>query len=70
MEYNLFLVNTIEKVGYLILAKKEKITIFDDKDNIALVATRIKTSYLVNVLTSKKILVLAFSHLILQNNAL
>ncbi len=49
LEYNLLSVGTIEKAGYSILAQKEKMTVFDDKDNVALEATRIGTSYLGNV---------------------
>lgn len=41
LEYNLLSVGTIEKAGYSILVKKEKMTIFDNKKNIALKATRI-----------------------------
>ncbi len=54
LEYSLLSVGTIEKAGYSILAQKRKMTVFDDKDNVALEATRIETSYLVNVPTSGK----------------
>ena len=54
LEYNLLSVGTIEKAGYSIVAQKGKMTVFDDKDNVALEATRIGTSYLVNVPTSGK----------------
>ena len=56
LEHNLLSVGTIEKAGYSILAKKGKMTVFDDKDNVALEATRIGTSYLVNVPGSGRIL--------------
>lgn len=36
LEYNLFLVSIIEKAGYLILVKKKKMIVFDDKDNVTL----------------------------------
>ena len=49
LEYNLLSVGTIEKAGYSILAKKGKMTVSDNIDNVALEATRIRTSYLVNV---------------------
>ena len=52
LEYNLLSVSTIEKSGYLILAKKGKMTVLDNEDNVALEATRIRTSYLVNIPTS------------------
>lgn len=70
LKYNLFSIGTIEKVGYLILDKKGKITIFDNQDNIAFKATRIRTSYLVNVFASEKTLVLAFLHSVLHNHML
>lgn len=60
LKHNLFLVDTIKKGAYLILSKKEKITIFNDKKNIAFEATKIRSSYLINIPTSKKTLVLAF----------
>ena len=56
LEYNLLLVGTIEKANYSILAKKGKMTVFDDKDNVALEAIRVGTSYLANVHASGKIL--------------
>lgn len=66
LEYNLFLVGTIEITNYLILAKK-KITVFDNKDNVAFEATKIEIRYLVNVPASEKTLALAFFHSILHN---
>lgn len=69
LEYNLFSVDIIEKAGYSILAKKRKMIIFDNKDNIAFEAIKIRISYLVNVLISKKTLALAFLYLVLYNNA-
>ena len=69
LEYNLLSVGTIEKAGYSILAKKGKMTVFDDKDNVALEATRIGTSYLVNVPASGRILALASSHSVPHNHA-
>ena len=54
LEYNLLLVGTIEKAGNSILAKKGKMTVFDNKENVALEATRIGTSYLMNVSVSEK----------------
>ena len=59
LKYNLLSVGTIEKASYSILAKKEKMTVFDDKDNVAFEATRIGTSYLVNVPANKKNLALS-----------
>ena len=56
LEYSLLSAGTIEKAGYSILAKKGKMTVCNDKDNVALEATRIGTSYLVNVPASRKIL--------------
>ena len=49
LEYNLLLVGTIEEAGYSALAKNEKITVFDNEDNLALVGTQIATGYLVDV---------------------
>lgn len=43
--------------------------VFDDKDDVALEATRIGTSYLVNVPAGKRILALASSHSVTHNNA-
>lgn len=60
LEYNFFFVSIIEKVGYLILVKKWKIIIFDNRDNIALEAIRIGTNYLLNIFASKKTLALIF----------
>ena len=68
LEYNLLSVGIIEKAGYSILAKKGKMTGFDDKDNVALEATRIGTSYLVNVPASGRILALASSHSVPHNH--
>lgn len=70
LEYNLLLIVIIKKANYLILAKTGKITIFDDKENIALKATRIETSYLINILANKKTSALASLHLILHNHVL
>lgn len=69
LNYNLFLVGIIEKAGYLILTKKGKIKVFNDKDNIAFEAIKIGTSYLVNILDDKEILALASLHLVSLNNA-
>lgn len=69
LEDNLLSVSIIEKVGYLILAKKEKMIVFDNKNNVAFEATRIRTSYLVNILASKKTLALAFLRLVSHNHA-
>lgn len=44
LEHNFLSVGTIEKADYLILVKKRKMTVFDNKDNVALEATRIGTS--------------------------
>lgn len=60
LKYNFFSVSIIEKAEYSILAKNRKIIFYDNKDNVAFEATRIGTSYLVNVSTSKKTLALAF----------
>lgn len=68
VKYNLPLVGTIEKAGYLILTKKRKIKVFNDKDNIAFEAIKIETSYLVNILDDKEILALASLHLVSHNN--
>ncbi len=62
LEYNLLSVGTIEKAWYSILAKNGKMTIHDNKDNVVLEATRIGTSYLVNVPTGKETLALASSY--------
>ncbi len=69
LDYNPFSVGTIEKAGYSILAKNGKRTIHDNKNNVALEATRIGTSYLVNVPASKETLVLASLHSVPNNNA-
>ncbi len=69
LEYNLLSVGTIGKAGYSILAKNGKMTIHDNKDNVALEATGIGTSYLVNVPASKETLTLASSHSVPHNNA-
>ena len=69
LECNLLSVGTIEKAGYSILAKKGKMTVFDNKDNVALEPTRIGTSYLVNVLASERNLALASSRSVLHNHA-
>ena len=69
LEYNLLSVGTIEKAGYLILVKKGEMTVFDDKDNVALEATRIGISYLVNVPASGRISALASSHSVPHNHA-
>lgn len=54
LKYNLFSVGILEKVNFLILAKKKKMTVCNNKNNIALEATRIKTNYLINISISKK----------------
>ena len=54
LEYHLLSVSTIEKAGCSILAKGRKMAVFNDKDNIALEATRVGTSYLVNIPASRK----------------
>ena len=69
LEYNLLSVGTIEKAGYLILAKKGKITVFDNKDNVALEATKIEISYLVNVPARERTLALASSRSVPHNHA-
>ena len=69
LEIDLLSVGTIEKAGYSILAKNGKMTIHDNKDNVALEATRIATSHLVKVPASKEILALASSHSVSHNNA-
>ena len=69
LDYNLFSVGIIEKAGYSILAKKEKIIVFDNKDNVAAEAARIGTSYLVNILASERTLALAFWRLVPHNYA-
>lgn len=69
LEYNLFFVGIIEKASYLILAKKGKMRVFDDKNNVAFEAIRIGISYLVNVLAGKGILVLTSLYLVPHNNA-
>lgn len=70
LKYNLLLVGTIEKATYLILSKKRKITIFNNKENIAFKAAKIRSSYLINILISRKFLVLAFLYLVLYNHTL
>ena len=42
LKYNLLLVDTTKKAGYSILAKKGKMTILDDDDNVALETTRME----------------------------
>ena len=68
LEYNLLSISIIEKADYLILAKKGKMTVSDNKDNITLEATRIRTSYLVNIPTSKRTLALASLYSVPYNN--
>ena len=43
-------------------------TVFDNKDNVALKATKIRINYLVNVPTNKKTLALAFLYSIPHNH--
>ena len=69
LEYNLLSVGTIEIASYSILAKKGKMTVLDDEDIVALEATRIGTSYLVNVPASREILALASSYSVPNNHA-
>lgn len=64
LEYNLFSISIIEKASYLILTKKKKMTVFDNKNNIVFKATKIKTSYLVNIPANKKTLALTSLRLI------
>lgn len=45
LKYNLLLFRIIEKAGYLILAKKEKMRVFDNNNNIVPEFIRIQTSY-------------------------
>ena len=59
LEYNLLPVDIIKKAGYLIIAIKDKMSVFDNKDNVIFEATRIRTSYLINVPASKKNLTLS-----------
>ena len=66
LRYNLLSIGTIEEVGYSILAKNEKIIVFD---KVALEATRIGTSYLVNVLASERTLALASLRSVSYNHA-
>lgn len=70
LKYNFLLIGTIERAGHSILAKKGKMSIFDNKENVTLKATKIGTSYLVNILASKKTLALASLRLVLHNYAL
>ncbi len=44
LEYNLLLVNIIKKVSYSILAKKGKMIVFDNKNNVAFKITRFENS--------------------------
>lgn len=67
LEYNLFSVGTIKKVKYFILAKNEKIRLYNIKNNVAIKAIRIETSYLVNILIAKKTLALSFLYLVLYS---
>ena len=69
LDYNLLSVGTIEKAGYSILAKNRKRTIHENKNNAVLEATRIGTSYLVNVPSNKETLALTSSHSVSNNNA-
>lgn len=67
LKYNLFLIGTIKKAGYLILTKKGKISVLDNKNNVAVEATKIEISYLVNVLAREKTLALAFLYSVPHN---
>ncbi len=49
LEYKFLSVGKIEEAGYQVLDKNEKMTVFDNEDNFALVKTQIKTGYLVDV---------------------
>lgn len=70
LQYNYLSLNIIEKVGYIILAKNEKMIVYNNKDNIIFEAIRIGTSYLINISTNKKTLILASLYLILYINIL
>lgn len=59
LEYDLLSVGTNEKAGYWILAKNGNMIVCDIKDNVAIEASWIGTSYLVNVPASKETLALA-----------
>lgn len=65
--YKLLLISIIQKNNYLILAKKEKITVFNNKNKFTLKATKIRISYLVNILVRKIFLALAFLYLVPYN---
>lgn len=62
LEYNFLSVGIINKAGYSILIKKEKMTVLYSNDNIDLETTKIGTSYLVNVSVSERTLTLACLH--------
>lgn len=66
LKYNLFSVAIIEKINYGILTKKNKIIVFNNKNNITLEIIRITISYLINVFVSNKILAFLF-FLLLKN---
>lgn len=68
LEYNLLLIHIIKKAGYLILAQKKKITVFNNKNNVTFKVTRIGISYLINILASKRTLILAFLHLVFHSH--
>lgn len=65
LKHNLFSINIIEKADYLILAKKEKIIVFNYKNNIIFEIIKIGISYFVNIFASRRNLVL-FSILLLK----
>lgn len=52
------------------ISQKWKIIVFDNKKIIVFEAIKIRTNYLVNILTNKKTLALTFLYLVLYNQAL
>ena len=68
-KYNLFLVSTIKEAAYPLMPKNEKIIVFDNKNNVALVETYIRTSYLIYVLCHECYQALSFSCSLSQNRA-
>ena len=62
LESNFFSVSKIEEAGYQVLNKNEKMSVFDNEDNFALVKTQIKTGYLVDISCNETYYDLFFYH--------
>lgn len=70
LKHNHLLVIIIDNIEYLIQAKNRKKIVYNNQNNITLGAIKIKTNYLINILTSKNTLVLGFLYSVSQNNVL